>query len=407
VPLRNTPRLGATCAALGVCLALLSACRASAPPDEGAPALGTCPSEWTRPFPVDPEEYPFTSRCLELGHGLVHYIDERPATGEPKGTVLQIHGNPMWSFMYRKTTRELVRRGYRVLALDLYGFGMSAKPPLEQFDYRASSHSETVARFVEKLDLHHLLLVVNDWGGPVGLGMAVRMPERIDALLLTNTWSWEVEPPASGNTGYMHVVHDWSVENIRNPSKYAETGEIPIRALRGVARINGAVQGSELYTKLRDATLGPYIRLEEPYTALLAPGVARPTHVFARSLLEDAVFLRELDTGMSALYGKPVYLMFGDDTAFGPRKCDPGLYESRPACSEGLVCSVSTPRPYNGNCLGTDGKAPWPYVEHYLSRWRADQVVGVWTDASHGQLLPEEVPELMVEAVEKLSTSAQ
>ncbi|MEM9490008.1 MAG: alpha/beta fold hydrolase, partial [Myxococcota bacterium] len=230
-------------AAVALLVAIAPACHDDSPSapdgpasetDAGASAISSCPDEWVRPFPVAAIDYPFTSRCVELAHGPVHYFDESPTDSAPRGTVLAVHGNPTWSFLYRKVAAQLLDRGFRVIALDLYGFGMSAKPPLAEFDYRASSHAATVDAFVTALDLTDVLLVAQDWGGPVGLGMAVRQPERVSGLILLNTWSWEIERIPSGTTSVMHTVHDWGVESIVNAPYYDATMQTAHRAGHGL-----------------------------------------------------------------------------------------------------------------------------------------------------------------------------
>jgi haloalkane dehalogenase len=134
---------------------------------------------------LDREEYPFTSRFLEVPAGRLHYVDE--GEGEP---IVMVHGNPSWSFMYRKEIQDL-RKNFRCIALDHLGFGLSEKP--WDFDYKPASHSANLGRLLDHLKLDSFTLQVHDWGGPIGLGQAVENPERVQRLVILNTWMWPMD----------------------------------------------------------------------------------------------------------------------------------------------------------------------------------------------------------------------
>lgn len=125
-------------------------------------------------------EYPFQSRFAVTPHGRMHYVDE--GAGDP---ILCLHGNPTWSFLYRNFVKGL-RGSHRVVAPDLIGFGLSEKLP-DPAAYSIGGHVDDVSALVESLDLRRITLVLQDWGGPIGLGLAVRHPERIRALVVMNT----------------------------------------------------------------------------------------------------------------------------------------------------------------------------------------------------------------------------
>lgn len=132
--------------------------------------------------------FPFAARYLEVGDVRLHYVDEGPRDGAP---ILMLHGNPTWSYMYRRPIAALGERGHRCVALDHMGFGRSDKPP-ELRRYRLATHVEHVLALIDELDLRELTLVLHDWGGPIGLGAAVERPERVRGLVLMNTWAWEL-----------------------------------------------------------------------------------------------------------------------------------------------------------------------------------------------------------------------
>jgi len=123
--------------------------------------------------------YPFAPRHFVVRGHRLHYLDE--GAGEP---VLMLHGNPTWSFMYRDLVRAL-RDQYRVVAPDHLGCGLSDKPV--DFPYRLELHIDHLESLILGLDLRGITLVVHDWGGPIGLGLAVRYPERIRRIVVTNT----------------------------------------------------------------------------------------------------------------------------------------------------------------------------------------------------------------------------
>jgi haloalkane dehalogenase len=127
------------------------------------------------------DEYPFRSHWLELEQGAYHYVDVGPRVAE---TVLFVHGNPTWSFLWRHALRAL-RARWRVIAIDHMGCGLSDQPAA--FGYRLVDHQRNLAQFIERLDLHRINLVVHDWGGPIGLGVAARAPERFARIVAMNT----------------------------------------------------------------------------------------------------------------------------------------------------------------------------------------------------------------------------
>lgn len=127
-------------------------------------------------------DYPFSPHYLELESGeRLHYVDE--GKGKP---FLLLHGEPTWSYLYRKMIPGLVDAGYRVIAPDLLGFGRSDKP-IGRMAYSFSRHVETLRYLLRHLGLRDLHLVVHDWGGPIGLRTAVLEPDRIARLVVLNT----------------------------------------------------------------------------------------------------------------------------------------------------------------------------------------------------------------------------
>ena len=113
--------------------------------------------------------FPYAPRYATLPDGLrMHYVDEGPASAE---TVLLLHGQPTWSYLYRTVVARLVGHGLRAVAPDLVGFGRSDKPRGAQRAHSVRSHVDWMAQFADALGLTDITLVVQDWGGPIGLGL--------------------------------------------------------------------------------------------------------------------------------------------------------------------------------------------------------------------------------------------
>lgn len=137
------------------------------------------------PFTPDPRLFPFESKWFESSAGAVHYLDE--GEGDP---ILLLHGNPTWSFLYRGIIIRL-RKKYRCIAIDYPGFGLSARP--ENYGYTPGEHAEVVRDLVRHLDLSNLTIMGQDWGGPIGLRVAVDEIARLRALVMGNTWFWPLD----------------------------------------------------------------------------------------------------------------------------------------------------------------------------------------------------------------------
>ena len=125
--------------------------------------------------------FPFSPNHLDLDGHRLHYVDEGPRHGRP---VLFVHGNPTWSFAWRACI-SAVRETRRAIAPDHLGCGLSDKP--KDGPYRLADRIAALERLVLALDLRDVTLVVHDWGGAIGFGMAARHPDRIGRLVVTNT----------------------------------------------------------------------------------------------------------------------------------------------------------------------------------------------------------------------------
>lgn len=148
-----------------------------------APSERNAPGE--RPWWVDDELFPFESKFVKVGGHTIHHVDE----GEGP-LLLMHHGNPTWSFLYRDLIKGL-KGQFRCVAYDLPGFGLSTAAP--GFDFSPAAHADVSESFIRELDLTQITPFVQDWGGPIGLACAVRMPERYDRLIIGNTWGWRMD----------------------------------------------------------------------------------------------------------------------------------------------------------------------------------------------------------------------
>jgi cis-3-alkyl-4-acyloxetan-2-one decarboxylase len=160
--------------------------------------------------PLDPDDYralyPFRSHFLELDKLRYHYVDE--GSGDP---VVMVHGNPTWSFFFRRLIRELSAQ-YRTIAPDHMGCGLSDKPDDRGYDFRLERRVADFGALMDHLALERITLVVHDWGGMIGMAWAVANPQRVARLVITNTAAFF--PPR-------HKAIPWRLWIIRNLSALA------------------------------------------------------------------------------------------------------------------------------------------------------------------------------------------
>jgi haloalkane dehalogenase len=237
---------------------------------------------------LDTDAYPFTPQEFNLPAGTMRYVDE--GSGEP---IVMVHGNPYWSFLFRGLVRYFAGTR-RCVAPDHIGFGLSDKP--SEWDYLPEHHAENLNALLEALDLENVTVVVNDWGGPVGLSYAIEHPGRVRNVVVTNSWCWPVDDEwyyrlFSGFVG--GPVGRWLV---RKHNVFART-LVP-----------------RLYGDKRRLTP----EIHRHITAHLADsGQREGCWIFARSIIGSTEWLRELWSRRSALAGKVRLLAWGmKDIAF-------------------------------------------------------------------------------------------
>ena len=239
-------------------------------------------------FQPDQRHFPFESRWFDSSVGPVHYLDE--GAGPP---LLLLHGNPDWSFLYRKIVLAL-RGSFRCVAVDYPGFGLSVHPG-GSYGYTPAEHAVVVGELVDHLDLQQMVVMGQDWGGPIGMQVASLRPDRVAGLVMGNTWFWPAEA---------RLFRLFS----------AVMGSPPIQAL--ILRRNFFVDPLmrfALKTRLTDTEF-------EHYRAVVpTPESRRGIAVFPREIRNAGAWLRELEQRVgSALSGKPTVLVWGmKDPAFG------------------------------------------------------------------------------------------
>jgi haloalkane dehalogenase len=143
-------------------------------------------------------DYPFAPRYLEIPDGeggrlRVHFVEEGPASADP---ILCLHGEPSWSYLYRKMIPPLVERGHRVVAPDLIGFGRSDKPAMRS-DYSYERHVAWLRAFLHARDLRGVTLICQDWGGLLGLRLVGEEPDRFARVVAANTFLPAGEAPTT------------------------------------------------------------------------------------------------------------------------------------------------------------------------------------------------------------------
>jgi len=131
------------------------------------------------------KDYPFKANFIEIEEGMqMHYVDEGPKDAEQ--TVLLLHGEPSWSYLYRKMIPILAEVGHRIIAPDLIGFGKSSKPvDVEAYSYQ--NHNNWTKEILSQLNLKNITLFCQDWGGLIGMRLAAQHQEKFSRVAIANT----------------------------------------------------------------------------------------------------------------------------------------------------------------------------------------------------------------------------
>jgi pimeloyl-ACP methyl ester carboxylesterase len=268
-----------------------------------------------------------------------------------------------------------------VVVPDHYGFGLSDKPPVGSFAHHPGDHAAVLEDFVQAHDLEEIVLVVHDWGAPIGLSLAGHLPARIRRVVIANGFAWTFDPFAPGP---YHELVDWSLVNLLQPAHFLSTGVFPASVGQSIASLFGA-SGSPAFLAVRDAYWGPF--LDVGSGAPLSADAIVPTNTFAARILLERELLAETERNLSVLAAKPLAIHFGGaDPLMGALRCD-----TAPAapCPPGLVCTTVGGADL---CLTPAGAPVYPYVERFLAGWSPPAVAAVTIDPSAGHFLAEERP---------------
>ncbi|MBN2022383.1 MAG: alpha/beta fold hydrolase [Pirellulales bacterium] len=258
------------------------------------------PPETTPPSDADWRTlYPFASHYLDLGGLRYHYLDEGRGPA-----LLMAHGNPTWSFYWRELVKAF-RGRYRVVVPDHIGCGLSDKPHPRDYPYRLARRIDDLGELIRRLDLRDVTLVAHDWGGAIGMGAAVAMPERFSRFVLLNTAAFRSDRIP------------WRINLCR----------VPILGPVAVEGLNLFVRAALRSAVARPERLSPAVRrgLAAPYDTWAHRAAVlrfvwdvpmKPSHPsYAR--------LAEIEQGLAGLADRPVCLIWGmKDWCFTPEFLD-------------------------------------------------------------------------------------
>lgn len=214
----------------------------------------------------------------------MRYVDE--GCGEP---LLMLHGNPTWSFYYRRLI-EAFRSDYRVVAPDHVGCGRSDKP--RRYAYTLRQHIDNIERLIDRLALDRITLVVHDWGGAIGFGAAVRQPERFRRFVILNTAAFFGPIP-------------WRIAVCRLPG----FGEVAVRGLNAFARgaiIMACMHRERMTPEVRAGYIAPYDTFAHRIAILRFI-----RDIPLRRSQDSHGVLADIDSRLSVLRDRPVLICWG------------------------------------------------------------------------------------------------
>jgi haloalkane dehalogenase len=245
-----------------------------------------------KPFQPDPRLFPFESRWFDSPKGRIHYLDE--GEGPP---ILFLHGNPTWSFLYRGIVIRL-RKRFRCIAPDYPGFGLSEHPADSR--YTPAEQSKVVRALVQGLDLQGLTIMGHDWGGPIGMRVALDEVERMRSLIMANTWYWPTE--ALHLRAFSWVMSTGYMQGLVHRKNILVDRAIPLGVKHPLA--------PEVFEHYR----GPFPTVDS------RAGVAE----FVRQLTLSANWLEEIEAEVRTTLGHlPLLLTWGiEDLAYTPAFMD-------------------------------------------------------------------------------------
>lgn len=240
---------------------------------------------------------PYESHEFAIGDQTMRFLDESPSNpiavgdGAPSPTLLCVHGNPTWSFYYRRIV-ERYRDTHRVVAVDHLGCGRSDKPTRDAFGYTMADHRDNLVSLIDELDLRNVVLIAHDWGGAIGLSAMAERLDRLAGVVLMNTAAF---PPP-----YMPQ----RIAACRWPL----VGTPAVRGLNLFARaaVTMAMSRTQMTPETRDGLLAPYDSWDHR--------VAIDAFVRDIPLSDDhptMATLRELESSLPSFGSVPIEIIWG------------------------------------------------------------------------------------------------
>ena len=240
-----------------------------------------------RPAWFDESLFPFESKFMEVDGSTVHYVDEGKGPA-----IVMVHGNPVWSFLYRKVILGL-QDGFRCIAVDNPGFGLSKAAP--GYGFMPHEHSAVLGKVVDQLQLDDFTVMANDWGGPIGFGMAVERPDRVRSLIVCNTWAWP-------------VIGDKRIERF---SKMMGSSVIGFAIRRFNFFFNPLMRST---FKLSKPSKEEWAMYKGPFPT---PDSREPIAVLPGAILGETPWLQEISDNLGSIVDKPALILWPDkDLAF-------------------------------------------------------------------------------------------
>jgi haloalkane dehalogenase len=250
----------------------------------------------SQPTSIAAQWFPVVSHSLTVGPHRLSYVDLGPADAE---TLLCVHGNPTWSFYYRRVIEQFSDR-YRVVAIDHLGCGRSDMPTREQFPYTLAAHRDNLVQLVDQLQLQRVTLIAHDWGGAIGLTAMLRRLPTLVRIVLLNTAAF---PPP-----YIPL----RIAACRLPI----VGTLAVRGLNAFARAatTMAMNRQRLAPEAANGLLAPYDTWShrvaiDSFVRDIPLSLTHPTYPV----------LAQLERDLPKLRGLPIHLIWGmQDWCFRP-----------------------------------------------------------------------------------------
>ena len=232
------------------------------------------------------EMFPFQSHFVDLDNGArVHFVDEGNGP-----TLLLLHGNPTSSFLYRHMIADL-KKDYRVIVPDYPGFGRSTAPV--GYGFTAQEQADSMVDFFDQLNLDNVVVMVQDWGGPIGFNLAQQRPQQFAGFIVGNTWAW----PLEGQRRY-EIFSALMGGSIGRWANSAYNGVVHTFLKRGiVSNVDNEAYAGYFQTFLK--------------------GDRTPVTVFPRELIAATPFLSKVEAGMEGINANKTLIIWGEqDFAF-------------------------------------------------------------------------------------------